>query len=130
MRATQQPDHLLNSAYQRMGDERERQITSDLKRLMELQWGRRLFYWLVWEQSRLAETDFDFSIKDGVSCSLRAAHRDGERAMAAKLLTRIRHSQPELELTMMQEQITERSTLLTHTLGVLQKEANDDDATY
>lgn len=74
---------------------RERmQHDADMVNLLSSDWGRRLFYWLVFVAGGLEDASFEPTIKDGLCAALHAARSEGRRDFVRSLLLDAQRAAP------------------------------------
>jgi hypothetical protein len=78
---------------------------ADLDELLRHDWGRRLYYRLVFEMCLLESGSFEPGIKDGIAAGLHMARNEGIREVGQRLAREAQAVSPELWSRMLLERI-------------------------
>lgn len=92
-------------------DERQkiRQLAADLRLMLGAEWGRRIFYWLVFDLGGIESASFNQNIKDGYCAALHSALAEGRRDFARGLLVAATDLCPSEYLEMLKTVTLERA---------------------
>jgi hypothetical protein len=107
---------VLQQRLDEMGPERAGQLVEDLCRLLREEWGRRLFYGLVFGLGKLHGPSYDPAIKYGAE--LAPMHSEGWRDLAGSLYDLAQDAAPLECLDMMEERVNARRAEIVQALKV------------